>query len=112
MNQLKIYQKYYDMLQYLYIALRQFPKSEKFTLAAQIKNSAIKGFRTIIHANKSKNKISKLFELDIELEVLKNLTRLSKDLGFMPLRKYEILSNQLVEIGKMLGGWIKAEGRR
>ncbi len=112
MQDLKIYQKYYDMLQYLYIALRQFPKSEKFTLAAQIKNAAIKGFRLIIHANKSKNKLTKLFELDIELEILKNLIRLSKDLGFMPCKKYEILSAKLVEIGKMLGGWIKKEGQR
>jgi len=61
MKDLKIYQKYYDMLIYLHIALRQFPKSEKFTLASEIKRVAIDGFRLIIRANKNNEiKLEKL----------------------------------------------------
>lgn len=37
MEELKVLQKTYDMIQYGYICLRQFPKSEKFALAGEIK---------------------------------------------------------------------------
>ena len=37
MEDLKIRQKTEDMIKYGYICLRQFPKSEKHTLAAQVK---------------------------------------------------------------------------
>ena len=38
---------------------------------------------------------------------LKAYLRLSHDLGFLPLKKYEVWSEKVVEIGKMLGGWLK-----
>ena len=38
MEELKIRQKCEDMIEYGYQALRQFPKAEKFTLAAEIKH--------------------------------------------------------------------------
>jgi len=42
--------------------------------------------------------------------VLRTFIRLAadKETKYLPLRKYEIWSKQLNEIGKMLGGWIKA----
>lgn len=110
MQNLKIYQKTYDAVQYIYKATIQFPKSEKFTLAADIKNTTINILRLIIIANKTKNKKSKLYEIDVELEILRHFIRLSKDLGFLPFKKYENISEMLAEIGKMLGGWIKIQG--
>lgn len=52
MEELKILQKTYDMIQYGYICLRQFPKSEKYTLAAEIKQSMYRLLKLIITANK------------------------------------------------------------
>ena len=100
----------YDATQYIYRAAIQFPKSEKFTLAADIKNTTINILRLIIIANKTRNKKSKLYEIDVELEILRHFIRLSKDLGCLPFKKYENISVMLVEIGKMLGGWIKTQG--
>ena len=37
MEELKILQKTYDMIQYGYTCLRQFPKSEKYALASEMK---------------------------------------------------------------------------
>jgi hypothetical protein len=34
--------------------------------------------------------------------------RLSHNLKFLPAKKYEVWSGMVVEIGKMLGGWIKS----
>lgn len=105
---LKIKQKTEDAIEYLYIALKHFPKSERFTLCADIKQSMYKIMRLIIQANKSKNKLTILYEIDTELDVLRMLIRLSMKMGFMPFKKYEVTSGYLAEIGRMLGGWIKA----
>lgn len=106
-QELKIKQKFEDAIQYIYIALRQFPKSEKFTLAADIKRSAFRILELIIRCNKSRNKIKILYDIDVELEILKSLIRLARELEFLQFRKYEIISKYLDEVGRMLGGWIK-----
>ncbi|MHC8516973.1 diversity-generating retroelement protein Avd [Sporosarcina sp. ITBMC105] len=105
---LKILQKTYDMIEYGYSALRQFPKSERHTLAAEIKRSMYELLRLIIRANKKYFKKTTLQDIDIELDNLRHLIRLAQGLGFLPFRKYETWSKLLNEIGKMLGGWIKS----
>jgi hypothetical protein len=106
-EELKIKQKCEDMIQYAYIAIRQFPKSEKFSLATDIKVSMLCMLKLIIKCNKSRNKTPYLYEIDVELDILRSLVRLSKDLGFLPFKKYEVWAKHIDEIGKMLGGWIK-----
>lgn len=107
MSNLVIKQKCYDMIQYGYVALKHFPKSEKFGLATDIKDNMYVVLKYIIIADKKYYKKTTIQELDVELAKLKTLVRLSKDLGFLPNKKYEVWSNYLVEIGKMVGGWLK-----
>ena len=97
------------MMQYAYICLRQFPKSEKFALAGEIKKIMFNLLRLIIQANKRYFKKTTLQNIDVELQTLKTYVRLSKDLGFLPPKKYEVWSKYLDEIGRMLGGWIKSQ---
>lgn len=110
-NELKIKQKCEDMIEYAYVALRQFPRSEKYTLAAEIKGSMFRLLALIITCNKRYYKKTTLQELDIELDVLRSYVRLSMTLGFLPFRKYEIWAGYLNEIGRMIGGWMKAARR-
>lgn len=105
---LKVLQKVYDMIQYGYIALRQYPKSEKFTLAADTKRSMYELLKLIIRANKRYYKKTTLQDIDIELDNLRYLVRLGNDLGFLPFKKYENWSRLLNEIGRMIGGWMKS----
>lgn len=39
---------------------------------------------------------------------LKAYLRLSYNLKFLPIKKYEIWSAKAVELGRMVGGWIKS----
>ncbi len=107
---LKILQKIFDMMEYAYPALNQFPKSEKFALATDIKRSMDLLLERCIEAQKKYYKRSTLQDMDVELMKLRAYIRLSFQLGFLPPKKYEVWSGKLVEIGKMLGGWIKAVG--
>ena len=108
LNELKILQKTYDMFQYLYDSLRQYPKSEKHTLAAETKDAAYTLLKLLITANKRYHKKTTLQDADVSLELLRHYIRLGKDLGFLPIKRYEHLSRMTTEIGKMLGGWLKA----
>ena len=105
---LKILQKIFDMMEYAYGALAQFPKSEKFALVTDIKRSMDTLLERCIEAQKKYYKKSTLQDMDVEVMKLRAYIRLSFQLGFLPLKKYEIWAGMLVEIGKMLGGWIKA----
>jgi hypothetical protein len=107
---MKVYQKWEDMAKYLYAALQSYPKSEKFTIAADARNALLLVGRHIYRANNvpKSEKRKAIEQADIALVDLKLLIRLGMVLEFMPIKKYEISSTQAVEIGKMLGGWLKS----
>lgn len=106
----KILQKTYDMILYGNICLKQFPKHEKHVMAADIRSSMYRLLDLIIRANKKYYKKTTLQDLDVELEILRTYIRLAADqqLRYLPLKKYEIWSRMLNEIGRMIGGWIKS----
>ena len=109
-NDLRILQKTEDMILYASKALEQFPRSERYALAADIKQTMYSFYRLIITANKKYYKKTTLQDADVELEVLRGFIRLAanKEMRYLPMKKYEIWSKMLSEIGAMLGGWIKA----
>lgn len=111
MEELKILQKVFDMMGYGYQALSQFPKSEKFALVVDIKRCMHLILERVIEANKKYYKKTTLQELDVEIMKLKAYLRLSYNLGFLPIKKYELWSSMVVEIGKMVGGWIKSTAK-
>jgi hypothetical protein len=106
---MKVYQKWEDMAKYLYIALQSYPKSEKYAIAADTRRALMLLGRYIYRAN-NVSKLEKrqvIEQADIALVDLKLLVRMGMVLGFMPVKKYEIVSGQAVEIGRMIGGWLK-----
>lgn len=107
-NHFILAQKCEDMILYGYQALQQFPKSEKHTLAAEIKRSMMQIQRLIITANLRYYKKNTLEELDTEKAVLMSYLRLARRLGFLPPKKYEVWVAMLEEIGRMIGGWFKS----
>ncbi len=107
-EELKILQKIFDMMEYGYGALAQYPKSEKFALVTDMKRSMDTMLERTIEAQKKYYKKTTLQDLDVEIMKMKAYLRLSQNLGFLPMKKYEIWSGMVVEIGKMLGGWLKS----
>ncbi len=100
-------QKIMDMIEYSYIVMKNFPKSEKFALCADIKRIEDSLLEHCIEAEKKYTKKTTLQEMDIAVAKLKAFIRLSFNLNFINMHVYEVWSGKVVEIGKMLGGWIK-----
>ena len=105
---LLVQQKIYDMILYAYPALEQMPKSQ-FSLAQDMKHCMDKIMRLTISANKKYTKRTTLQELDVEVAALKVYLRIAYDLRYLPPKKYEVWSGMMVEIGKMVGGWIRSQ---
>lgn len=93
---------------YGYGAIKHFPKHERHVLGAELRSSMINLQRLIVTAIKRYHKKTTLTDLDIQLSVLIRQVRLAKDLKYIDLRKYEIWAKLLLEIGKMIGGWMKS----
>lgn len=107
-QELILLNKTYDMIQYAYGALAQYPKSEKFALAADIKKCMHRILGREVEASKKYYKKTTLQELDVDVTILKYYIRLSRDLKFLPPKKYEIWAGKVTEIGRLLGGWLKS----
>ena len=108
MTTLIIEEKCREMMMYGYQALKQFPKHERHVLGAEIRLSMLQLQRLIITAFKRYHKKTTLTDLDIELAILKRRVRLAKDLHYLDIKKYQLWVEQLVELGKMIGGWIRS----
>jgi four helix bundle protein len=108
---MKIVQKYVDMTKYVYVILRNFPKSEKYTLAADIRRSLWGAGKCLERASIVpvwSEKVRLLEQADMTMSELKFMVRISMELAFVPFDKYKNFCGMVTEVGKMLGGWLKA----
>ena len=105
---LAIFEKTYELILWLYPTVNKFPRSQRFVLGQQIENTILEILKGIIEANQERNKLAYLKKISVELDKLRILVRLSKDLRFISIRQYSFAAEKINEIGKMLGGWIKS----
>lgn len=108
-NNLVIYQKYMELIEYTNNIVRKYPKSETFALVKEIKSTLYSGLRLLMYAIKAYNKQEKLKylnELDISLNLLKVHIRLSYKYKFITLKNYQSWCKLLTDICNMLGAWI------
>jgi four helix bundle protein len=105
-----IFQKVYELYKLLYQYVASFPKKDRYTLGQRVENSLLDFMESVILASQlsKTEKLPILQKASIKLDVLKVFIRLCKDLKVLDNKKYLILESQVQEIGRMLGGWIKA----
>ncbi|RJP47119.1 MAG: diversity-generating retroelement protein Avd [Armatimonadetes bacterium] len=104
-----IFTKTYELYKIFYGFLPFFPKRERHTLGQRCEIVLLDILESIILAG-SLSKSEKppvLKTASIKVDVLKTLFKLGKDLKIIDNKKYEVLTQSLDEIGRMIGGWIK-----
>jgi 23S rRNA-intervening sequence protein len=107
MTESPIFVKTYDFIKWLLPHTRKFPKDQRFSMAQRVENTAFAFYELILRAAKTKNPRRLLLEADIELDKLRFSIRLCQDLELLSFSQYEFAAKAIVEIGKLLGGWIK-----
>lgn len=117
------YRKMVAFLKQLNLYLGHFPTHEKHALCHAIRSDAYLIFDLMVEGQKRYFKKTSLTELDVSLERLRMKLMLSYELGYFGFKhkgekienspvagekRYGVLSVMVDEIGRIVGGWIKA----
>jgi len=108
LKDLKILEKHYELILWMFPLIIKFPQKQRFVLGQQMENSLLGILENIIQSNHEQDKKNILKQTSVELDKFRYLYRLAKDLKFISIRQYEFGASKVNEIGKMLGGWIKS----
>jgi len=100
----------YDFSKWLLNHTGKFPKSYRFSVAVKLENAVLEFIELTSVANMRRDKLPLLKRADETLSRMRLLFLLSYEMRFINLKSYEYGSGQLVELGRLLGGWIKNPG--
>lgn len=99
--------KTYDLYLHFYTEIRKWPKPERYNLGKRCEDLILDILDNLTRALTDRNKKFSLAEADVKIQQLKLLFRLANELKIMEYRKYLFFEVKILEIGKMLGGWLK-----
>ena len=100
-------------IEYMLDVMIKLPRTEKFSIGTEYKQSMYKMLNKIMMLNKIKNLnnekeiIVTLNEIDVELNTQRIYLRIMKKYRWIDERKFKISMELIYEIGKILGGLIK-----
>ena len=85
------------------------PKRDRFALGSKCEGLTIEILEMLFSANAARiaTRLELLQKIDLKLKILKTIIRLCFDVRAINEKCYLNLVAALVEIGRMLGGWIK-----
>ena len=107
-QQSPVFSKTYDYILWLLTHTEKFPKNERFRLARRLEDTAFEFYELLVKATRStRRKGDILLQADLVLDKLRLYTRLAQARKLTSPRQYRHASGMLVEIGKLLGGWMK-----
>ncbi|HEY5410208.1 MAG TPA: diversity-generating retroelement protein Avd [Caulobacteraceae bacterium] len=93
-------------------AVEKFPRAQRFLLGDRIQTTALDVIERLVEATYNRSRADKLMAANLGVEKLRLLFRLACDLRHIDLRRYEYAARSLDEIGRLIGGWRKADDAR
>jgi len=107
-NDLPVYKAGYDLLAEIFQFVKNFNKEYKYTVGEKLKNETLEMITNIYRANSRAEKRELLQSARENIEVIRLLLRLTKDLKQIDLKKFIIINEKIEEVSKQLAGWQKA----
>lgn len=100
----------YELLKVLIPLVNNFPRDQRFILGTRIEQLALETLEKLIEAYylSGEEKKARLKTVNLSLEKLRYLLRMGYELGYYNSRRYGEFAERLLEIGRMVGGWIKS----
>ncbi len=112
-NKLALIPKSEKYIEYMLDVMIKLPRTEKFSIGTEYKQSMYKMLNKVMILNKTKNLnnekeiISTLNEIDAELNTQRIYLRIMKKYRWIDAKKFKVSMELIYEIGKILGGLIK-----
>jgi len=85
----------------------KFPKYERFRLAKRMDDALLDFHGYLLGAAKTADVRKNLACADVELDKLRTYLRLSLEMEHTSQKQFRYASEQVSEIGQLLGGWLK-----
>lgn len=108
-DDLSVFVKWMDFLEWLFQATDKFPKKARFSFCQRIEALALDVVEDLVEARYSRQKAPILRRVNLRLEKMRVLMRLSHKLHYLSHTGYEHSARAINEVGRMLGGWIKQQ---
>lgn len=89
--------------------VEKFPRTHKFTLGDRTVNLALDTLELLIEATYTRERLRLLRKANVQLEKLRYLIRLCRDFKLLSAKQYAYISNEVNEVGKRIGGWIRSQ---
>ncbi len=108
-NDMIILTRTYTLLKWLIPKQQYFAKLYRSTVTQRLMDAALDFQEAILEANvyDGKLRLRHLKQADADLSKLRLYLRLIHDWQWISTGQYEHVSEQVAEIGRLLGGWIK-----
>jgi hypothetical protein len=107
---LPIYKKAMDLAIYFEKLVRNFSRYHKYTLGSELREKSRGIVKSIIKINSTVERLPLLFQLRDELEELKVLIRICKEVkAFNRFNSFVYAFNLVVELSRQNEGWIKVQ---
>ncbi|MCD4673989.1 MAG: diversity-generating retroelement protein Avd [Anaerolineaceae bacterium] len=109
MKESPLFVRTHDFLLWLLPQMQKFPRVYRFTLSEHIQQQGMAFQDSIVWAGKStgEERHTWLKKADVILEQLRFWMRFSHDLELINIGQYEHAARMVVEMGRLLGAWIK-----
>lgn len=109
MQESPIFVRTYDFIFWLIPQVQKFPRAHRFGLSERVQRLAMDFQDALVAAGKSRGTERRvaLRQADLILEQLRIWLRYARDMELFSISQYEHAARMLVEIGRLLGGWIK-----
>jgi 23S rRNA-intervening sequence protein len=108
---LPVVQKSYDLALWLLGRTTRFSRDFKFTLGDRIQSTSLDLTLSLVEAAHARARERPLHRASRLLDQLRLLLRLARDVGVLSPRQLEYASGNTEELGRMLGGWLRASKR-
>lgn len=99
----------YRLLLWLNPTAERFPQSQKFLLGDRTQACALDVLERLIEATYQRERRKTLTKANLGLAKLRILCRLAHELRHLDYRRYEYAARQIDDVGRLVGGWLKAE---
>ena len=100
-----VVQKAYDLTLWIIPKVEKFPKSHRFTVGQPLAQGAIELLLHLVDATYQSRNGGSLASAVREVNRIRYLLRLAKDLKLLSLEAHEFAAHAIDEIGRMAGGW-------
>ena len=106
---LPIYKAAFDLLVYFEKIVKNFSRYNKYTHGSALRNLSREILSLIVRANSSRDKLPVLEEVRINLEELKLVIRVCKEIQAFPnFNSFQTSINQVIGIARQNEGWMKS----